>query len=56
VDCYVKGVDFTNAVFSQCNFKGVNLSQVIFRNTTLSEISLKNVQPCIRSHAKQTEQ
>ena len=40
--CYMEGIDFSNASFSQCNFKGVNLTRAIFRNAVLSEISFKN--------------
>jgi uncharacterized protein YjbI with pentapeptide repeats len=35
--CYMPGVDFTYATFSQCSFTDVDLREAIFRNTTISE-------------------
>ena len=41
-DCCMEGVDFSGAVFSQCNFQKVNLSGVMFRNATISETSFRD--------------
>ena len=41
--CCLEGIDFSYAIFGQCNFSGVNLSQAVFKNATLGEVSFRNV-------------
>ena len=41
-NCFMEGIDFTNAVFGQVGFKGSNLTRAIFKNAVLSEVSFKN--------------
>ncbi|MBD1929851.1 pentapeptide repeat-containing protein [Trichocoleus sp. FACHB-90] len=38
----MEGIDFTYAVFGQCNFSGVDIRGAIFRNATLSEVNFRN--------------
>ncbi len=40
--CCLEGIDFTYAVFGQCNFSEVDLRGAIFRNATISETSFTN--------------